>query len=125
MKKYNNFYCKIFIDTDLNKDDISQILINLTDGQNNKWGLLTKEYEMDIKINDDFDLKKRSQFPDGFLYYRFYLDIEPTEGTLQENYFKSLSDLLESLWSLNYQVVAVCDFEEELPRKGGYKWQVT
>ena len=32
--------------------------------------------------------------------------------------------LLENLWALGYKDVAACDFENELPRKGGYRYEI-
>jgi hypothetical protein len=31
--------------------------------------------------------------------------------------------LLEALWAGGWRAVAACEFEDELPRRGGYRWR--
>lgn len=77
-----------------------------------------------IKKNDDFNESLRFEKQDGFLYSRYYIEIEPIGDIKQEQYILSVSMLLENLWALGYEAVAACDFENELPRKGGYRYEI-
>ncbi|EAZ92764.1 hypothetical protein [Crocosphaera chwakensis] len=122
MNKYNNLYCKVFLDTDINREQLLPLIAKLINGKVSRREIETSIAKISVRTNDDFDENQREEFPDGFLYYRFFLDIEPLKDTDQKVYIETLSHFLESLWSLNYKVVAACDFEEELPRKGGYNW---
>ncbi|HEY9691453.1 MAG TPA: hypothetical protein V6D15_04575 [Oculatellaceae cyanobacterium] len=122
MNDYDRLYCKLYIDCDVNINELVGLIAKLTSSRIEQWSISTPECEIDVRNNDDFD-NKRSKFPDGFLYYRFYLDIERTEGTERGSYIECISRLLEYFWLLSYKAIAACDFEEELPRKGGYNWQ--
>ncbi|WP_041227083.1 hypothetical protein [Crinalium epipsammum] len=123
MNDYDSLYCKLYVDCDVNRNELVGLIAKLTSSRIERWSVSTPECEIDVRNNDDFDNNKRSKFPDGFLYYRFYLDIERTEDTERGSYIESISRLLEDFWLLSYKAVAACDFEEELPRKGGYNWQ--
>ncbi|AFY73896.1 hypothetical protein Syn7502_01862 [Synechococcus sp. PCC 7502] len=118
-------YCKIYIDCDLTKDQLILILADLLKGSIDLWSIETSNFIIDVMKNKDFDHLKRHDSLDGFLYYSYYLDIEPIESVASVLYKDSIGKLLETVWLKGYLAVAACDFEEELPRKGGYKWQGT
>ena len=73
--------------------------------------------------NEDFSEVQRIEESHGFLYSRYYLEIEPKENIKQEEYISDIAMLLEKLWSLGYKAICASDFEEELPRKGGYRYE--
>lgn len=123
MNDYGNLYCKIFVDCQYSREQLVELIANSIPGKIDHPSVVAAEYEVDVRINEDFDSNKRKEFPDGFLYYPFYLDIEPFKEVEQKIYQESLSRLLEALWNQNCKAVTACDFEEELPRRGGYRWQ--
>jgi hypothetical protein len=53
------------------------------------------------------------------LYYRYLLDVVPTENTSRGHFVVSIARLLETMWRSDMRAVASCDFEDELPRRGG------
>lgn len=122
MNNYDNLYCKVLIDTDDDEKDVSKTIIDIVSGQLNQFIIKSSTAELYLSKNEDFDVIKRLELPDGFLYSRYYLDIEPNEKIKQEDYIYGIAILLEGLWSKNYKAIAACDYEEELPRKGGYNY---
>ena len=74
---------------------------------------------IDVRRNDGFDIIRRND-PDGFLYYRYYLDIDAVPGQQRVAQVALVEQILECLWEHGYAAVAACDFEDELPRHGGY-----
>ena len=74
---------------------------------------------VDVLKNDDADSSKITH-SDGFLHYPYLVETEPKEGFNRNTYVSGISRLLESLWVANFKAVAACDFEDELPRNGGY-----
>jgi len=121
MNIYDNLYCKIFIDTN---EDMEGVLSSISDIVSvYRWTIISDSMEIDLRKNEDFSKKERVVKEDGFLYSRYYLDIESKENVKQEQYILSIATLLENLWTLGYKVVTACDFEEELPRKGGYRYE--
>jgi hypothetical protein len=120
---YYGLYCKIFLDCDINQDQLIQLIATLIDGQAEFKTVSNDHCEIDVEKNEDFHDIQRHDYPDGFLYYSYHLDIEPYEEVIFSSYLAVIANLLEQIWSKGYQAVAACDFEEDLPRKGGYKWE--
>jgi hypothetical protein len=77
-------------------------------------------YSYSMRANDEYDKLQEKIFPDGFLYFKFIIEIEIDESIETENAAKEIGQLLVYLWS-SYSAVAACDFEELLPENGGYK----
>lgn len=123
MKSYDDLYCKVFVDTDKEISFLVSFISDIEDIEVDGNTLHGKNLILYTQRNDDFNETKRKEFPDGFLHYRYYLDIEPKEGTDQKEYIESISSLLTRLWDKGYKGVASCDFEIELPKAGGYKSQ--
>lgn len=78
-------------------------------------------YYIDINANDEYDKEKEKEFPDGFLYFPFSIEIDIQNDIRIEDAAREVSCLLKYLWENNYAAVAACDFEDQLPEKGGYK----
>jgi hypothetical protein len=108
-------YCKTYLDTDLSKGEVLGLMRAILSGQlESRATIRTASCVIDVEENDQFDEAMRSQ-PDGFLYYRYFLDIEPGEGVSRESYVQALSDLLRGLRKHGCKAVPACDFEDELP----------
>jgi hypothetical protein len=120
MHESDNLYCKILVDSDLPKDQVVDTVSRMVSGTVDHGTIVTDWSEIDVVKNDDFDAVKRHKRPDGFLFYRYYLDMEPEARVLRQDYVNAIGKLLEGLWATGWKAVAACDFEDELPRKGGY-----
>jgi hypothetical protein len=118
-------YCKVFLDSSLSDQSMVTIISRVANGSIDGYSVTSDTMVIDVEDNEDFDEIRRRESRDGFLFYRYYLDIKPTEGVTREEYIKSVGNLLESLWQAGYKAVAACDFESELPRSGGYKTSST
>lgn len=123
MNIYDNLYCKIFIDTNEDRERVLNSITDIVSGAIYRWTIISDSMEIDLRKNEDFSEKEIIIKEDGFLYSRYYLDIDSKENVKQEQYILSIATLLENLWTLGYKVVTACDFEEELPRKGGYRYE--
>lgn len=115
-----DLFCKIFIDTDIGREEVVSFVSESLDGILERWSVSNTYCNLDLLKNDDFNETKRTQRPDGFLFSRYYLEIEPNEEVESSPYISCISELLTKLWTGGYQAIAACDFEEVLPRKGGY-----
>lgn len=123
MSMYNNLYCKIFIDTDEEREKVLNSIKDIDSGVIERWTIVSESMEIDLRKNEDFNKNGIARKEDDFIYSRYYLDIEPKENIDQEEYIFGIAILLENLWSIGYKVIAACDFENELPRKGGYRYE--
>lgn len=122
MEEEFDLFTKIFVDSDVDKVMLLDTVSNIVMGTISGSSILTKQAEIFIFNNGDFDEEKRNQGNDGFLYYKYYLEIEPTEDVSDRNYVLEISNLLTKLWDADFKAIASCDFEDLLPRKGGYNF---
>lgn len=120
MSDTQNLYCKVYVDSQAEKGHLLDLLARITSGSIKMRTVASPELQIDLVVNEDFDEAKRLSKENQFLFYRYYLDIEPTEGVALEQYVQSVGSLLEGLWQSGCKAVAACDFESKLPRSGGY-----
>lgn len=114
-------YCKIYVHVNLSLQELIELTAKEFDGHVEMYTVVTPLFEIHIDKNDWFDEAKSEVFPDGFLHFRYELDVFPQPSQLQKEHIHWLSRFLTSLWSKNIPAVAACDYEEFLPCKGGYK----
>jgi hypothetical protein len=108
-----NLYCKIFLDADASYDDLVAQLQQIIGGVREYHSLSTDLCTVDVRRNDDFDRSRKSG-ADGFLYYRYFLDVEPTQPIQRERYVSFIKNILSRLRDRGTKCVAACDFEDEL-----------
>jgi hypothetical protein len=66
----------------------------------------------DVDGNHGGDDARAREFPDGFLYFRYVIEIDPGAP---------VAALLRLLWEHGIPAVASAEHEDELPERGGYK----
>ncbi len=107
--------CKIFINADVSQTE----LIGMTAP-----ALFAPEDDLSLQVevvkNEDYDSNRCRQFPDGFIYFRYLLDLYISDAAI-ECKAAVISRLLTQLWDWGYPAVAACAFEDRLPERGGYK----
>lgn len=104
----NENYCKIYFNASETNEYVLASFLNLD------------ACEIDMLNNMDYDENKLSTFPDGFLFFRYVLDIEFKYIPLSEKVVYT-NTILNNFWSMGIPAVAVCSFEDELLPNGGYK----
>ena len=110
-------YCKLFISSELPHETLSNIIAEAVSGcQVRIWSISSPALDIYINLNDEYDANKTCGEEDGFLYFKFFLDIEPTPGTDIQRYIKAIAHLMQALHQNGMQSVAACDFEDRLPK---------
>ena len=122
MFENDDLYCKMFFDFKEESADADKLVARLANGViKHSWGLIdTQNAELDVRRNDDYKTPKesRSNDPaDAFLFWKYYIDIEPKEGTTRQAYITVVGKLLLDLWAQGINAVAACSFEDELPKQ--------
>ena len=74
---------------------------------------------MDLVVNEDFNEKRTKQDRDRFLFYRYYLEIEPIESVRRERYVESVGRLLERLWQSGGKAVAAVTSRANFQERAG------
>lgn len=117
-------YCKVFVDADdISQAELHSRLIRCLGDRVKRVGQRSIEgslFAIDVMRNEDFEAIRRKE-PDGFVYFRYYLDVDAVPGQQQSAQIALVARILECLWTQGYAAVAAADFEDELPHRGGYK----
>lgn len=106
-------YCKMFIDSPQSWEQLKTRVCTENQGEDRgftiyfPWGLF------DLRENDEWNPEKVGQ-PDGFLFSKYYADVEPAEGIDEAEYVRSVANLVSGLRAIGNLVVPACDFEDSL-----------
>lgn len=121
MESQNELLCQVYIDSALSRTELLAIIANILSAEIDGYSLEGESFEADLLLNDRYNEDLKKQRPDGFLHYRYLVEFFQTFSERNESNKKAIAGLLKVLWNKNIPAVAACDFEDELPEKGGYK----
>ncbi len=107
--------CKVYVDASASETELIRLTTPLLFDSKDRVTL-----DVDVLPNEDYDSNRRRLFPDGFIYFRYTLDLYMPDTPVTRK-AKIVTRLLEGLWEGGYPAVAACAFEERLPERGGYK----
>ncbi|EDN67695.1 conserved hypothetical protein [Beggiatoa sp. PS] len=110
-----DLYCKVYVNTKMSQEMLLDFIANNFNGYIELRTVYSPFFEADVFKNEDADPLKAIFPDDGFLYYPYYLEIEPVDNIEQASYIAFIARLLSALWKMGAKAVAACDFEEELP----------
>jgi hypothetical protein len=123
MTASNDLSCTVYIDTELSLDAVatavSKALTACVSGPAFSKTIQTPAGEFEVRRNSDSDAARATQFPDGFLFFRYRLEFYPGVDVPREAQIAAISCILPALWSQGIAAVAACDYEDELPHRGG------
>jgi len=107
--------CKVFVDADVSDSELISLTAPVLFVPEDNISL-----EVDVLKNEDYDSKRSRQFPDGFIYFRYTLDLYLRDAPLDRK-AAIVSRLIKRLWEWGFPAVAACAYEDRLPERGGYK----
>lgn len=114
----STIFCKVFVSFVRSKSDLIEFIKNAVAGKGEANTIYVKDIELYIERNDDYDAERSKEFPDGFLNFPYYLEIEGGSEEVQQIL---VTQLIERLWLEGIPAIAACDYERQLPQRGGYK----
>ena len=107
--------CKVFVDAEISENELvsltAPVIFTPDDGIS---------LQVEVVRNEDYDSNRRRQFPDGFIYFRYTLDLFMSDATVARQ-AAVVTRLLKRLWEWGFPAVAACAYEERLPKRGGYR----
>lgn len=115
-----SLYCKIFVNASFDRQHLVDKIRSFISGSVQGNRVTNVALQVDVRQNDDYDPAAARQKSDGFLFFHYYLDVDQAPGANRSAFVRGISDLLEAFWACGIEAVAACDFEDELPKKGGY-----
>jgi hypothetical protein len=113
--------CILFVESGLLDNDVAACIAALTEGTHNQDHVECSWADIHVEANDDYDDRKKNKRGDGFLYFGLRVYIEVNPGVERQTLVDGVARILEHLWAQGSRAVAACDFEDELPRNGGFK----
>lgn len=111
---YDDLYCKVFIDTNLSYEELFSRIMNYVGGKKESFSYVVADWcDMFIQKNKEYNIEQYILDSTDFLYWKYYLDIEP-QNIDECQYIKKITDLLSYLREYCKGVVISCDFEDEV-----------
>lgn len=107
--------CKVFVDADLSDTELVGMTAPVLFAPDDKISL-----QVEVLTNEDYDSNRRRTFPDGFVYFRYTLDLYMPDAPITRQ-AAIVTRLLKRLWEWGFPAVAACAFEDRLPKRGGYQ----
>ena len=114
-------FCRLFLDTNASIEDVNELLRTYLNARIDKGSVISTFGSYDLMKNESYDTHAKSEFPDGFTFFPYTIEIEPEGEKDSKLYIEEIGNLLTKLWKNAIPAVAACDFENELPENGGYK----
>ncbi|MFD4000632.1 hypothetical protein [Streptomyces rubiginosohelvolus] len=114
MSRYS--YCRILV-TNITVEETRRLLGSLFDGAFERNTLTVGEMEIEVRRNPD--AQSGGVEADDFVRWPVQIETETVTPHGETAAVETVSRILESLWGARAQAVAACDFEDELPWKGG------
>ena len=111
---YNDLYCKVFIDTDMDYDSLFDLIKNCVAGRKHAISFIITDW-CDISVRRNKEYKQEQHLIDSidFLYWRYYLDIDSLNVD-EGQYIRNVAKLLRDLREHSMGVVIACNFEDEV-----------
>ncbi len=102
-------YCKIYVDYRGSSQELKRLVESCVNLEN---------VDIYIDYNEEFDAIRACEFPDGFLFFKFFLELDFDEGV---NFLCVVNLILRLFWDRHISAVASCDYENLLINSGGYR----
>ncbi|WP_321388019.1 hypothetical protein [uncultured Enterococcus sp.] len=111
-----DFYCKMFVQTPLTRTELAGRLAQEFGWRFDTYFSTENDYlSLDIRDNEEFDATSLNKEATGFLYFRYFFDIELLDECKVDKYKKQVARVVYLLQETKCLVVTACSFEEELP----------
>lgn len=107
--------CRLYVDSDVSETELASLVTEVIYASRD-----FPRCEADIARNDEYDSRRRREFPDGFVYFSNVVDLYIDEASLSAKVLM-IGTMLEYLWDWGLPTVAVCTYEKLLPANGGYR----
>ena len=113
--------CKVYLDVDTSSGQLAVYIAHLLNGTVEGRTVLTKDGEIDVLMNDEYDELARREFPDGSLHFPYLVEFYAEPQQELKKRVATVAAVLSHFWSKGVPAVAACDYEEKLPNQGGYR----
>jgi hypothetical protein len=111
LEMQEDMYCKVYVDGASNVTSLATTIADVVDGRLERRTVQTPLFELDI-----FDQSRHSiaNANKNFVHWPAYLEVFAADGIGFDAFVVALGQMLNGLSDRGLQVVASCDFEDEL-----------
>lgn len=102
-------YCKLYVESDHSFDELKSAIANFMNSSVQGRTIEGRSLIIDCFVNKAND----SAFGE-FLSWPYYLEIDASDDVSGAGFVRAVQDLIDALKSASVQIVASCDFEDEL-----------
>ena len=93
---YDDLYCKVFVDTDMDYEKLFALLISCIDGKKEAVNYVITEWcDISVQKNKEYNVRQYLLDSTDFLYWRYYLEIDPLNID-EKQYIRSVAMLLNN-----------------------------
>jgi hypothetical protein len=116
-------YCRIYVGGLNISESIVRNLVrdHFSIGENEIQYIEIDNCMLEIRDNKDFDAIKQREFPDGFIYFPYSIEISNDIESEREIFVQVVDGILELLWKENLTAIASSSFEDYFSERGGYR----
>lgn len=112
--------CQLFIDGAPGVEELVESLADVTGGRPGGRTVEAPGLDLFVDENDDADPSAKSDRRRGFLYFDHLAEVYFAAPSVDHDArVREVAGLLEGLWTQRLAAVAACDYEDELPKRGG------
>jgi len=109
-------YCKIFVNA-AHPELVKSMLADLLGGTFHRRDMLIDGLAVSVLRNDDAAEPPRAE--DDFVRWPLLIELDAEEPATAGRMRVTTARILTALWASSHPAVAACDFEDELPWRGG------
>jgi len=114
-------FCRIYIvEIETDKTLLKSLSQLLDVPISNKIYIESDLYFLSLRNNEEHDVKKEKEFPNGFIYFKYFIEMDFEDEMDISSIVQLINQVLSFLWKNGYAAVTSCDFEELLLENGGY-----
>jgi hypothetical protein len=113
-----NPYCRLYVQSAASLEALQRLVVVAATGDVASPSQVLRDVLIDVRISDDYDVRGVERDPTHFVYYRYSVDVQATAVTPVADFLDLVSLLMRAIESEGANVVASCDWEDELPGSG-------
>lgn len=117
----SNLFCQVFVKTNKNEIELIHIINDFLKGEIRSRNIDSTHVSLSVIKNKNTGFNRMNDPIDGFLYYPFYLEIEPSQPIRRAAYIHTVKGMIAFLREKDFIAIPSCNFEDELNEDKGYR----
>jgi hypothetical protein len=116
---FSELDCKIFVDGPSSTSDLVAMLSDALGGASDDNSVQGDGVELLVSESDDVDAGRKADLDEGFLFFRFIAEVYFAANVEHGKRVTTVAQVLTALWDRGWPAVGACDYEDDLPKRGG------